>query len=222
MACSPPIAFGRHCLFGIQHYWLFLLTGVLLNLTPGQDTFFILGQSLGGGRRAGLAAAFGIAVGSIGHTAAAALGLSALLAASPSAFLSVRLAGAAYLVYIGLRAVLRPSPLPEQRVADPMLTPSTAFRRGILTNLLNPKVALFFLALMPQFIAPHSDTKILAFLALGLTFVTTGLLWCLVLAIAAAAFRELLVRRPAARTALPRIAGTMFVALGLRLASDRG
>jgi threonine/homoserine/homoserine lactone efflux protein len=208
-------------MFGIHSYWLFVLTGVLLNLTPGQDTFFILGQSIGGGRPAGIAAAFGIAVGSIGHTLLAALGLSAVLATSPNAFLMVRLVGAAYLVAIGLRALVTPATLTPTGVPATVALPWTAFRRGVLTNLLNPKVALFFLALMPQFIAPASPTKVLAFLALGGTFVTTGLLWCLVLACAAAEIRKVLTRRARVGRALPRIAGGLFIALGVRLAVAR-
>jgi len=208
-------------MFGIHDYWLFVLTGVLLNLTPGQDTFFILGQSIGGGRPAGIAGALGITVGSIGHTLAAALGLSAVLATSPGAFLIVRLAGAAYLIAIGLRALMTAGTL-APLAGPPVLTqPRIAFRRGVLTNLLNPKVALFFLALMPQFIAPDSPTKVLAFLALGGTFLTTGLIWCLVLASAAAEIRKLLLRRPRIGAALPQIAGGLFVALGLRLAVAR-
>jgi threonine/homoserine/homoserine lactone efflux protein len=212
------LAFGRIAMFGIHGYWLFVLTGVLLNLTPGQDTFFILGQSIGGGRPAGIAAALGIAVGSIGHTLLAALGLSAVLATSPNAFLVVRLVGAAYLVAIGVRALLAPGTLAPPAGSATTAVPWTGFRRGVLTNLLNPKVALFFLALMPQFIAPNSPTKVLAFLALGGTFITTGLIWCLVLACAAAEIRKVLLRRPRVGSALPRIAGGLFIALGVRLA----
>jgi len=206
---------------GIHSYPLFVLAGVLLNLTPGQDTFFVLGQSLAGGRRAGVAAAVGIAVGSVGHTFAAALGLSALLAASPGAFFAVRLAGAAYLVYLGTRALMASAEATLMEAARDSTRPASAFRRGVVTNLLNPKVALFFLALMPQFIAVDSSTKVLAFLVLGLTFVSTGLAWCMVLACAAAAIRALLVQRPAARAALPRVAGGLFIILGLRLAVVR-
>src|SRR6476619_5921131 len=93
-------------MLGIHHYWLFIATAIILVITPGQDTFFILGRSLSGGRSAGIAAALGITAGSVLHTFAAALGLSALLATSPYAFMAVKFAGAAYLVYIGIRALL--------------------------------------------------------------------------------------------------------------------
>lgn len=208
-------------MFGIHHYWLFIATAVVLVLTPGQDTFFILGRSLAGGRRDGVAAALGITVGSIVHTLLAALGLSALLATSPYAFMAVKFAGAAYLVYIGVRALLsRATGLPGEDGRNGAGGWS-AFRQGVITNLLNPKVALFFLALMPQFISAASTNKVAAFLVLGLTFMTLGLIWCVILAVAAASLRGLFLRRPSVANVLNKIAGTMFIGLGLRLATAR-
>jgi threonine/homoserine/homoserine lactone efflux protein len=210
-------------MLGIHDYWLFVVTGVLLNLTPGQDTLFILGRSLTGGLRCGIASALGIGVGSIFHTFAAAAGLSALLAASPAAFLIVRIAGALYLVYLGAKLLLTKA----EQSSDPESTPAaagsawSAFRQGILTNILNPKVALFFLALLPQFIDPASSAKTLAFLTLGITFVTTGTLWCLVLAFGAARLRQFFRGNPRARTVIDRVTGGLFMALGIRLAVDR-
>lgn len=208
-------------MLGIHHYWLFLATAVLLIITPGQDTFFILGRSLTGGRRSGIYAALGISAGTVIHTIFAALGLSALLATSPYAFTAVKLLGAAYLVYIGIRALLsKDSGLPR----DAALVSGdhwSAFRQGILTNLLNPKVALFFLALLPQFIAAGSTQKVLAFLALGLSFVTLGAVWCVMLAVAAASLRAVFLRRPSMTQWMNRIAGTLFIALGIRLAAAR-
>ena len=210
-------------MFGIHDYWLFVLTGVLLNLTPGQDTMFILGRSLTGGLRSGIASALGIGVGSIFHTVAAAAGLSAILAASPAAFLVVRIAGALYLIYLGAKLLFaRPS-----RTTDLIVEPSepgtawAALRQGTLTNILNPKVALFFLALLPQFIEPGSPSKSLAFLLLGITFVTTGTVWCLVLAIGAARLRRFFRGNPRVRTIIDRATGGLFVTLGIRLAADR-
>lgn len=210
-------------MLGIYDYWLFFLTGVLLNLTPGQDTMFILGRSLTGGLRSGVASALGISVGSVLHTLAAALGLSALLAASPTAFFTIKIAGALYLAYLGVRLLFARA----HESADLNSAPAeqgtawSAFRQGMLTNVLNPKVALFFLALMPQFIEPDSTTKTLAFLALGLTFVTTGLLWCLVLAIGAAHLRAFFQLAPRVRTVVDRATGAVFIALGIRIAADR-
>jgi threonine/homoserine/homoserine lactone efflux protein len=207
-------------MLGIHSYWLFIGTGILLNLTPGQDTMFILGRSLSGGLRSGVASAFGISVGSVFHTLAAALGFSAILATSTAAFTAVKLAGAVYLVYLGARMLFsRTSP----QSADIPVAPASAdarssFYQGIVTNVLNPKVALFFLAFLPQFIDPASPNKALAFLALGATFITTGLAWCLVLAVGASRLRGFFARNPSVRTLIDRFAGALFVTLGVRLA----
>ncbi len=208
-------------MLGIHDYWLFVATGVLLNLTPGQDTFYILGRSIAEGTRKGVASALGITVGSLLHTAMAALGLSAVLAASASAFAVVKLLGAAYLIYLGVRMFMSAKPaelaVPQVQRAGVL----TAFRDGVLTNVLNPKVALFFLALMPQFIEPSSTTKVSAFIALGLTFVATGTVWCLVLAICAGKLRGFFLRHPEGWRVVSRMAGGLFVLLGLRLAVSR-
>jgi threonine/homoserine/homoserine lactone efflux protein len=209
-------------MLGIHHYWLFIATAIVLVITPGQDTFFILGRSLASGRAAGIAAALGITAGSVIHTFLAALGLSALLATSPYAFMAVKFAGAAYLLYIGARALLtRASGLPGADASSESDGRWPAFRQGIVSNLLNPKVALFFLALMPQFISAGSTHKVAAFLALGLSFVALGVVWCLVLAIGAARLRGAFLRRPSMINVLNKIAGGMFIALGLRLATAR-
>ncbi|HEX8013565.1 MAG TPA: LysE family translocator [Casimicrobiaceae bacterium] len=205
-------------MLGIHDYALFVLAGVLLNLAPGQDTFYILGSSIAQGRRIGVASALGISAGCVVHTLAAAAGLSAILATSAAAFTVVKLAGAAYLIYLGIRYLNAPAQhfsSPEPAVARGA---GKAFRQGVLTNVLNPKVALFFLAFLPQFIDPDSPSKIAAFLALGLTFVATGTVWCLVLALAAASVRRFFVARPRAYTRLSQAVGTLFVLLGLRLA----
>lgn len=209
-------------MLGIHHYWLFIATAIVLVITPGQDTFFILGRSLASGRAAGIASALGITAGSIIHTFLAALGLSALLAASPYAFMTVKFAGAAYLLYIGVRALLsRGKGLPGADAQQGGDGRWSAFRQGIVSNLLNPKVALFFLALMPQFILAASPHKVGAFLALGLSFVTLGVIWCVILAVAAARLRGAFLRRPSMASVLNKIAGAMFIALGLRLATVR-
>lgn len=209
-------------MLGIHHYWLFIATAVVLVLTPGQDTFFILGRSLAGGRRAGIAAALGITAGSLVHTGLAALGLSAMLATSAYAFTTVKLVGAAYLIYIGVRALLaRAGGLPGGEVSTDSAGHWSAFRQGVLSNLLNPKVALFFLALMPQFIDSASTHKVAAFMALGLTFVTLGVIWCVILAVAAAALRDVFLRRPSMARVLNRVAGAVFIGLGIRLATTR-
>jgi threonine/homoserine/homoserine lactone efflux protein len=205
-------------MLGIHDYWLFVATGLLLNLAPGQDTFYILGSSIAQGRRIGVASALGISAGCIVHTLAAAVGLSAILATSAGAFIVVKLAGAAYLVYLGIRFIMTPQGAVSSSGRIASNHAWKAFGQGIVTNVLNPKVALFFLAFLPQFIDPDSLFKIAAFLALGLTFVATGTAWCLILAVAAARVRGFFARHPKAFARLSQAAGTVFVLLGVRLA----
>lgn len=205
-------------MLGIHDYWLFVATGVLLNVAPGQDTFYILGSSIAQGRRIGVASALGICTGCIVHTLAAAVGLSAILASSASAFFAVKLAGAAYLVYLGIRFLGTP---PYAASAYGRGAPGRAWKayyQGILTNVLNPKVALFFLAFLPQFIEPNSQAKIAAFLVLGLSFVATGTVWCLLLALGAARVRGFFAGAPRSFKRLSQAAGTVFILLGVRLA----
>ena len=208
-------------MLGIHDYWLFVVTGVLLNLTPGQDTFYILGRSLGQGIRVGIASALGIGAGCVVHTLAAAFGLSAILAASAAAFIAIKLIGAAYLVYLGIRMLTARTAGGALSSLPSPVAITAAFRQGLLTNVLNPKVALFFLAFMPQFIETDSQTKTTAFVVLGVTFVVTGTVWGLLLAIGAARLRHIVVGRPQILTLLSRAAGALFVFLGLRLAVER-
>jgi len=208
-------------MFGIHDFSLFLASGILLNLAPGPDTAYILGRSIAQGRTAGIASAFGISMGSIFHTCAAALGLSAFLATSAWAFSAIKLIGGGYLVFLGIKLILERG---EQfRVPSDFrrFNSGAAFRQGILTNLLNPKVALFFLAFLPQFIDPASTTKIPAFLALGVTFVTTGTIWCVILAWFAAAFSQRLRANRKISQWFNRAIGSLFVFLGVRLAATR-
>jgi RhtB (resistance to homoserine/threonine) family protein len=197
---------------------LFMAAGWLLNLTPGPDVLYIVSNSLRGGVRAGMVAALGIFAGCFVHVAVATVGLGALLAASAMAFTVVKFIGAAYLLWMGVRLLRAATPAfaPEAAPTEPDL--GHVFRRGFLTNVLNPKVALFFLAFLPQFIAPDAAHKTLAFLALGVLFsfnalpVTFGYAWLA----AWAANRVSLVRRT--MHWLDRAAGVLFVGFGLKLA----
>lgn len=206
-------------MFGIHNFGLFLAAAILLNLTPGPDTVYILGRTIAQGREAGIASALGISLGSIFHTCAAALGLSAILATSAVAFGAIKLLGGAYLIVLGIKMILDRRKQLSLPSSFRRRTTSAAFRQGILTNILNPKVALFFLAFLPQFIDPGSNAKIAAFISLGLTFVTTGTIWCLVLAWFASAFSKRLRTNETISQWLNRTAGALFVVLGVRLAT---
>jgi threonine/homoserine/homoserine lactone efflux protein len=208
-------------MIGIHHFTLFLASGILLNLTPGPDTAYILGRSIAQGRSAGLASAFGIMVGSICHTCAAALGLSAILVASAWAFTAIKLIGGCYLLYLGIRMIIQRAEELHVPSGFRRRTTAAAFRQGVLTNVLNPKVALFFLAFLPQFIDPTSPLKIPAFLILGFTFVTTGTIWCLILALFSATFTEKLRTNRAITRFMNRAVGSLFVFLGLRMATSK-
>ena len=209
-------------MLGIHDSGLLVLAGVLLHLTPGQDTFYILGSSIAQGRRVGVASALGICSGCVVHTLAAAAGLSAILATSATAFFVVKLVGAAYLIYLGIRFIMARDDAASAFAHEAPRQAWKAYRQGVVTNVLNPKVALFFLAFLPQFIDPSSPTKIAAFIALGLTFIATGTAWCLFLAIAAASVRRFFAGHPRAYTRLSQAAGALFVLLGVRLvASER-
>jgi threonine/homoserine/homoserine lactone efflux protein len=202
---------------------LFVVAGLLLNLTPGPDVLYIVSHALKWGARAGVVAAFGITAGCFVHIFAAAVGVSALLAASVTAFTVLKWIGAAYLVWVGIR-MLRSSSLPamelgpKQSRAPGNAELKTIFLRGFATNALNPKVALFFLAFLPQFIGPAIEHKSLAFLLLGLLFNFNGLWvnigWALTAAWLSA--RVGVVRK--GMHWLERAAGAMFLGFGLRLA----
>src|SRR5438309_3341025 len=202
-------------MFGIHDFGLFLAAGILLNLTPGPDTVYILGRSVAQGREAGVASALGICVGSIFHTCAAALGLSAILATSAFAFGAIKMLGGAYLVFLGIKILLDrrkhlslPSNFRRRSIA-------AAFRQGVLTNILNPKVALFFLAFLPQLLDPAPHVKVLALLILGFASVTTGTIWCLILAWFASAFSERLRPNETIAQGVKRTAGALYVFVGL-------
>ena len=210
-------------MFGTQHFWLFVASGLLLNVTPGQDTLYIVTRSVAQGRAAGLWSVLGISTGSVVHTLAAAFGLSAILATSASAFTVVKFAGAAYLVYLGVKMLLERPSTPEEGAA-PALRPEppwAIYRAAVLTNVLNPKVALFFLAFLPQFVAPDAGSRVLAFLFLGAVFVFNGTLWCLVLVMGASALSGRLRRNASGARRLRRATGAVFVGLGARLALQK-
>jgi threonine/homoserine/homoserine lactone efflux protein len=208
-------------MFGIHDFGIFLVSCILLNLTPGPDTLYILGRSMAQGRSAGIASALGISTGSIIHTFAAALGLSALLATSASAFLVVKLAGAVYLIFLGVRMLLHRATEDALPAGFDTSGFAPAYRQGLITNVLNPKVALFFLAFVPQFIAADSPAKFAAFVLLGLCFVTTGTAWCLILAWGASAISNRFRKSSSLKDILNRTAGALFVGLGVRLAATK-
>jgi len=208
-------------MFGTQDLTLFIISGLLLNIAPGPDSLLIMARSASQGWRAGSAAALGIGTGTCVHVLAAALGLSAVMAASSWAFGLVKLLGAAYLVYLGLSLLLkRGAPeLTKQAPVPPTPRPlRSIYLQGLLTNVLNPKVALFFLAFVPQFIAPDAASKPLAFVFLGLVFNLNGMLWCHFLAWSTAQASRRISASERLVAWLNRAIGALFLGFGLKLA----
>lgn len=205
---------------GVQNYPVFLLAALTLAIIPGPDTLYALGRTLAGGRRAGLWSVAGIGAGCLVHIAFSALGLSALLASSPLAFQVVKWLGAAYLAWLGVELV-RHAAAPAGDVPAPVPAPGgQIFRQGFVTNVLNPKVGLFFISFLPQFVTPEARGP-LPFALLGLSFVGIGLAWIMVVVFAADQVTQRMRRSVTVSVWLKRVTGTLFVGLAARLALDR-
>lgn len=206
-------------MFGIHDLPLFILAGLLLNITPGPDMLYIAGRTASQGFRSGLAAVMGINAGCLVHTLAGAIGFSAILMASAEAFLVVKLVGAAYLVYVGISLLLE-----KQKAATeisstlPSKTIRQAFWQGFLTNVLNPKVALFFLAFLPQFILSDSSAKPAAFVVLGVIFIINSLFVTIGFAAIVARARTRIQSSSRVALWLNRSCGALFIAIGVKLA----
>jgi threonine/homoserine/homoserine lactone efflux protein len=206
-------------MLGIHELWLFVISGLLLNITPGPDTAYIVGRSIQLGWRGGAVAVLGIEAGCLLHVFAVAVGLSALLAASSVAFTLVKWAGAAYLCFMGVRMLLARAPAPVAAAnGSSTISLRQVFVQGALTNALNPKVALFFLAFLPQFVNTDSPHKAAAFALLGLIFIFNGTLWCLGVALFAAGAAGRIRKSNRAFAWINRALGGTFVYLGFRVA----
>ncbi|MEM6521900.1 MAG: LysE family translocator [Cyanobacteria bacterium P01_C01_bin.70] len=196
---------------------IFLAAVAVITVTPGPDTFYVLGRSLEQGRLAGMVSAVGIFVGNLGHTTAAAVGLSAVLMTSAIAFNIVKYVGAAYLIYLGLQAILSRDRLHALPTA-PQASLLKVFGQAILTNLLNPKAALFFLAFIPQFINPAAGPMALQTLLLGGIVAASSSLWLAAIGALVATAGQNLRRSPRVAALQKWLTGSLFVGLGLRLA----
>jgi threonine/homoserine/homoserine lactone efflux protein len=203
-------------MISIDQLVLFSLASLVLIFTPGPDIIYVLTRGVAQGRTAALAAALGFSLGNIGHTLLAVFGLSAILASSAMAFTAVKIAGGLYLVYIGYKLW----------TADPFLTlggggehkaARVIFRQSVLANILNPKVAIFFLAFFPQFVRPAQGHPALQMLILGLTFVVLTMFGFGLVALGAGALNRRLAARPSLSAWLHKGAATILVLLGLRL-----
>lgn len=201
----------------LQVTLLFMAAGLALNFAPGPDMLYVAARSTSEGRASGLASALGIFAGCLFHITAMALGLSALLVRVPAAYDAVRLLGAVYLCYLGFRTLLRPADLtvPTQTVSASL---KAVFLQGVWTNVLNPKVALFFLAFLPQFLDPGRGPIALQIVFLGMLFNTTGILVNGGVALLASRATGWLRARPGVGLWLQRATGAVFIGLGARMA----
>ena len=206
-------------MFGTVDLGVFIMAGLILNITPGVDMLYIANRSVSQGTNAGIIAALGIGVGCLFHIVFAALGLSAVLATSAMAFMVVKYAGAAYLIYLGLTTIssLRSSAAIETTAVTP-LSSGKIFRQAILINALNPKVALFFMALLPQFVSQQATHPSISFLFLGCIFNFNGTIVNVIFAV----FSSNIVMKFRRNNALGKVckaaAGSLFIGLGVRLA----
>jgi threonine/homoserine/homoserine lactone efflux protein len=201
----------------MPNFLLFLATSIAITVAPGPDNLQVLARGISQGRAAGLVAALGFAAGITFHTTLAALGVAALLRSSPLAFEAIKLAGAAYLIWIGIKA-LRSQGLAtaHARAAQPL---ATVFRQSVLGNLLNPKVTLFFVVFLPQFVQPHGAQSVtVQMLELGALFMLQTLVVFSLFGVCAGMIGGWLKRRPRVGVWLDRLAGATFIAIGIRVA----
>ena len=210
-------------MFGITHFGFFVIAVFLLNVTPGPDTAYIVGRSVAQGRGAGLMSALGISTGCCVHSLACAFGLTALLAASATAFTVIKFVGALYLMYLGVRLIFTKPAAAEAagvtRAAGAPKSLRQLFLQGFWTNVLNPKVVLFFVSFFPQFVTTGSDHKALAFLTLGAVFVVMTMVWNSFVAWIAGSVTQRFSGKPGLKRWLDRGVGSAFVGLGIKLAT---
>jgi threonine/homoserine/homoserine lactone efflux protein len=204
-------------MFGITNLPAFFVASALLIITPGADTMYILSRSITQGKKAGIYSVLGIVTGSLCHTTFAAFGLSLIVARSAVAFDMIKYAGAVYLAYLGFKMLLTKS-LAQFELKTRSVNTQKVYISGILTNLLNPKVILFYLVFLPQFVKTSEAHNPVPFLILGIMFIIPGTIWCIMLAVFASKLADKVKKSGKVSLWLNRVTGGVFIALGLRLA----
>src|SRR4029078_3036784 len=204
-------------MFDIDNFYLFLTVSILINLSPGPDMIYTAARSLSQGTRAGIFSAFGIFAGCLFHTTAAVFGLSKIIEESVLLFSIIKYAGAAYLIYIGIRSLLGRKKTKKEIDTLPILTSRKIFFQGMLTNILNPKVAIFFLSFLPQFINPESTYLKEQIAFLGLWFDVQGAAALMVVACAVGAFKNILQKNTTFWNWQEKITGLILLGLGVKM-----
>jgi threonine/homoserine/homoserine lactone efflux protein len=200
---------------------LYIAASLALILTPGQDMMYVMSRALAQGRLAGLYSAVGVIIGILVHTALAAFGVGAILAASEGLFLALKLLGAAYLVYLGVRLLLAREAAMVAQGGATRFSASSLVWQGVLSNVSNPKIVLFFFAFLPQFVDPRSAHPTRDLIFLGVLYAAMGLVVKAAVGLAAGSLSERILRKPRAMLWINRASGTVLVGLGLRLAAQR-
>lgn len=204
-------------MFGIENYSIFIISSIILSVTPGSDTFYVLGNSISSGRKVGVMSALGTSTGCILHTVMAALGLSVILAKSAIAFNIVKYLGAVYLIFLGIRTLMSKTSLLAKENKNEKKSIRQIFLQGAMIDVLNPKVALFFLAFLPQFINPNTSYGIIPFLLLGFTYIIVATIWCIILAIFSSSISRKLSEIKGMHGFVNKFTGIIFIGLGLNL-----
>jgi threonine/homoserine/homoserine lactone efflux protein len=201
-------------------FWVYVGASLALILTPGQDMLYVATRSLAQGRMAGVFSAIGVCCGILVHTALAAFGVGAILQASEGLFFALKLAGAAYLVYLGIRLLLTRALPPELAAGSSALSPLSLFWQGMLSNITNPKIVLFFLAFLPQFVDPASPHPTRDLVFLGVLYALMALPVKAGVGLAGGSLSERVLKRPSTFVWMNRASGAVLVALGVRLAAS--
>jgi RhtB (resistance to homoserine/threonine) family protein len=204
-------------MFSIENFYLFLTVSILINLSPGPDMIYTAARSLSQGTRAGIFSALGIFTGCLFHITAAVFGLSKIIEESVLLFSIIKYAGAAYLIYLGIKSLFSRKKTKNEIAELPPMSNKKIFSQGMLTNILNPKVAIFFLSFLPQFIDPQSNHLQVQIAFLGLWFAVQGTLILIIVATVTGMFRDLLQKKPGFWNWQEKITGLILVGLGVKI-----
>ena len=204
----------------IQNFSVFLMSSIIFILTPGLDTIFVLNRTITQGKIAGIVSSAGIAIGVLFHTMLATLGISLIIAQEPSLFTTIKLAGAGYLIFLGILSLKAPTKLLSENHVLPTSKekPSRTFLLALMTNILNPKVAIFFIAFFPQFVIPGSTDTRVEFLTLGSIYAILSFIWLSCLSLFLMSLSNQMVQSPKVQFVIQKLSGVIFIGLGAKIA----
>ena len=205
-------------MFGIENFGAFVFAAIIVVITPGVDTIMVLTRSISNGQKAGLYSALGVSLGLIVHTCAATFGLSQVLAKSAIAFSAVKYLGAAYLIYLGYKSLSAGKEHLEIKANELKATDTKMFFSALISDVLNPKIALFFLAFLPQFVSNHQINNTIPYLILGMVMFLTTLIWCSFLALMGSRAANKFNKNKLFQNLINKISGVVFILLGLKIA----